>query len=296
MASIRDLRNRIKSVGSIRQITRAMEMVATTKLRRFQEKAVASRPYTQEITGLVERLAGMLGDDLADRPVFNTGAGDRVAILLVTSDRGLAGAYNSNVFRKVEEWLRDHPNEQVDWFIIGRKGYQYMQRRGRTVERFLIEPPLEKIDYRGAARTARILFDAFKSGKYSRVLVFYTAFESMVKYVPTEVQFLPVVPPVPSATEPGAKKAAVDSSNIILEPDALTIFERLVPRYLETRIFNALLESLTSEYASRRVSMKNATDAAKSIGNVLKKIYNRKRQENITKELLDIVGGAEAVK
>jgi F-type H+-transporting ATPase subunit gamma len=299
MASIRDLRNRIKSVGSIRQITRAMEMVATTKLRRFQEKAVASRPYTEEITGLVERLSGMLGDDLADRPVFRPGGGDRVAILVVTSDRGLAGAYNSNVFRLMEEWLRAHPGEEVDWFVIGRKGYQYLQRRGRTIERFLIEPPLEQIDYRGAARTARILFDAFRSGKYSRVLVFYTAFESVVKYVPTEFQFLPVT----DLAAPAAAKAGVDvdakkldAGNIILEPDAATIFERLVPRYLETRVFNALLESLTSEYASRRVSMKNATDAAKTMGNVLKKIYNRKRQENITKELLDIVGGAEAVK
>src|SRR6478752_534732 len=128
MVSIRDLRTRIKSVGSIRQITRAMEMVATTKLRRFQDKAVASRPYTVEITSLVGRLAGMLGDDLADRPIFKPGAGDRVAILLITSDRGLCGAYNSNLFRKVEEWLRDNRASEsgaaeVDWFVFGRKGY-----------------------------------------------------------------------------------------------------------------------------------------------------------------------------
>jgi F-type H+-transporting ATPase subunit gamma len=131
------------------------------------------------------------------------------------------------------------------------------------------------------------------------VLVFYTAFESVVKYVPTEFQFLPVTDlAAPAAAKAGVDADAkkLDTGNIILEPDAPTIFERLVPRYLETRVFNALLESLTSEYASRRVSMKNATDAAKTMGNVLKKIYNRKRQENITKELLDIVGGAEAVK
>jgi F-type H+-transporting ATPase subunit gamma len=299
MVSIRDLRNRIKSVGSIRQITRAMEMVATTKLRRFQDKAVASRPYTVEITSLVGRLAGMLGDDLADRPIFQPGGGDRVAILLITSDRGLCGAYNSNLFRKVEEWLREHHGPEVDWFVFGRKGYQYLQRRGRNVERFFVDPPLEKIDYRGAARAARSLHEAFLTGKYSRVLVFYTAFESVVKYVPTEFQFLPVTDfSAPAAAAAGADAAAkkVDAGNIILEPDAPTIFERLIPRYLETRVFNALLESLTSEYASRRVSMKNATDAAKTMGNVLKKIYNRKRQENITKELLDIVGGAEAVK
>lgn len=293
MASIRDLRNRIKSVGSIRQITRAMEMVATTKLRRFQEKAVASRPYAVEITGLVGRLAAMLGDDVADRPLFRRGAGERVAILVVSSDRGLCGAYNSNLFRKIETWLAEHKGTEVDWFVYGRKGYQYLQRRGREVERFLVEPPLEKVDYRAAARTSRILVEAFQTGKYSQVLVFYTAFESVVKYVPTEVQFLPITSVESTPAGAAARKSAGD---VILEPDAATIFDRLVPRYLETRIYNALLESLTSEYASRRVSMKNATDAAKTMGNVLKKIYNRKRQENITKELLDIVGGAEAVK
>ena len=288
MASIRDLRNRIKSVGSIRQITRAMEMVATTKLRRFQDKAVSSRPYAREIAGLVGRLAAALGDDVADRPLFRAGAGERVAILLVSSDRGLCGAYNSNLFRKLEQWIAANPGVGVDYWVYGRKGYQYLQRRNRPIERFLVEPVLEKIDYRGAARTSRALVDAFQSGKYSKVLVFYTAFESVVKYVPTEAQFLPV-----AKLGGGAEERATDA---LLEPDAATIFDRIVPRYLETRIYNALLESLTSEYASRRVSMKNATDAAKTMGNVLKKIYNRKRQENITKELLDIVGGAEAVK
>jgi F-type H+-transporting ATPase subunit gamma len=293
MASIRDLRNRIKSVASIRQITRAMEMVATTKLRRFQDKAVASRPYSQEITGLVGRLASLMRDDLADRPLFRDSAGKRVAILLVTSDRGLCGAYNSNVFRKLELWLLANPGAVaggVDYFVYGRKGYQYLLRRGREVERFLAEPPLEQVDYRAAARASKILVDAFLTGKYARVLLFYTAFESMVKYTPTEGQFLPIE----KVAGPPGEKAS--SGNLILEPDAATIFDRLVPRYLETRVYNALLESLTSEYASRRVSMKNATEAAKDMGNVLKKIYNRKRQENITKELLDIVGGAEAVR
>jgi len=289
MASIRDLRNRIKSVGSIRQITRAMEMVATTKLRRFQDKAVSSRPYAQEIAGLVGRLAATLGDDVSDRPLFRAGAGARVAILLVSSDRGLCGAYNSNLLRMLEHWRQANPGVEADYWVYGRKGYQYLQRRGRPIERFLVDPVLEKVDYRAAARTARTLVEAFQSGKYSKVLVFYTAFESVVKYVPTQVQLLPV------ARTLGTDKAAA-AADTLLEPDAATIFDRIVPRYLETRVYNALLESLTSEYASRRVSMKNATDAAKTIGNVLKKIYNRKRQENITKELLDIVGGAEAVK
>jgi F-type H+-transporting ATPase subunit gamma len=295
MASIRELRTRIKSVNSIRQITRAMEMVATTKLRRFQEKAVASRPYAQEISGLMGRIARLLGAETGERPLFNPGAGERVAVMIVTSDRGLCGAYNTNLFRALETWLRENPGVAVDYFVIGRKGYQYLSRRQRHIERFVSDPPLEKLDARAAARATRVLIEAFQSGKYSKVVVFYTAFESMVKYVPTRMPFLPIESLAQSGAgaAPDAKQAAGD---LILVPDAATIFDALVPRYLETRIYNALLESLTSEYASRRFSMKNATDAARTMGNVLRKVYNRKRQESITKELLDIVGGAEALR
>ena len=297
MASIRELRSRIKSVGSIRQITRAMEMVATTKLRRFQERAIASRPYAQEVTGMVSRLAAMLGDDIGDRMLFQRGAGAKTLILLVTSDRGLCGAYNSNVFKALEIWLREHPGRDVDYYVYGRKGYQYLTRRGREVARFLVEPALELTDYRAAARASRLLVDAFATRQYSEVLVLYTSFESVVRYVPRTIQLLPVEA-ASLAAKPGSTPGAAQrgSGDLILEPDANTIFDRLVPRYLETRVYNALLESLTSEYASRRVSMKNATDAAKTMQGALKRVYNRKRQENITKELLDIVGGAEAVR
>jgi F-type H+-transporting ATPase subunit gamma len=288
----------MKSVGSIHQITRAMEMVARTKLRRFQMRAVASRPFAQEIAALAAHLLRVVGPELMQRPIFQRAGGvprggAKIAILLVTSDRGLCGSYNSNVLRKLEHWLAEHPGVEVDYWVYGRKGYQYLVRRGRKIEHLLVEPILEQIDYRGAARTARLLVEAFRSGRYSEVLAFYTAFESMVRYVPTQIQFLPV----DSAALPQrAPDAEATRGDVILEPDAVTIFERIIPRYLETRMFNLLLESLTSEYASRRVSMKNATDAAKDLGNILKKIYNRKRQENITKELLDIVGGAEALR
>ena len=293
MASIRDLRGRMRSVGSIHQITRAMEMVARTKLRRFQMRAVSSRPFTQEISALVAHMVEVLGSDLGARPLFQKGAGNKIAVLLVTSDRGLCGSYNSNVLRKLEHWRSERPDAEIDYFVYGRKGYQYLARRGRKVEHLLVEPILEQIDYRGAARTAKVLVDAFLSGQYSEVVAFYTAFESMVSYVPTQIQYLPIEASMLSREPIEAKTAHGD---VILEPDAATIFDRIIPRYLETRMFNLLLESLTSEYASRRVSMKNATDAAKTLGQLLKKIYNRKRQENITKELLDIVGGAEALR
>jgi F-type H+-transporting ATPase subunit gamma len=303
MASIRDLRGRMRSVGSIHQITRAMEMVARTKLRRFQMRAVASRPYSQEITALVAHMVEVLGSELGARPLFQRGAGAKTLVLVVTSDRGLCGSYNSNLLKKLEHWRAGNPEREIDYYVYGRKGYQYLTRRGRKIEHLLVEPILEKIDYRGAARSARLIVDAFLTGEYSDVIVFYTAFESMVSYVPTMIQFLPIEASAlaprakdASAMDPDAIETEPARGDVILEPDAQTIFERIIPRYLETRMFNLLLESLTSEYASRRVSMKNATDAAKSLGHALRKLYNRKRQENITKELLDIVGGSEALR
>lgn len=293
MAGIRELRGRIKSVGNIKQITRAMEMVATTKLRRFQDRAVASRPYAEEITKLVSSLAAKLGDEVADRPLFRPGTGERTAVMVVTSDRGLCGAYNSNVLRELEDFRASAENpDQVDYFVYGRRGYQYLGKRGIPIERFFHDPPLEQLTFQGAAYTARVLREAFEAGTYKEVRILYTAFESMVRFVPTWIPFLPILPGSLGASDEDSKL----SGDILLEPDAATIFDSLVPRYLETKTYNALLESLTSEYASRRFSMKNATDAASDMQGELKTIYNRKRQETITKELLDIVGGAEAVK
>ncbi|MCH2106646.1 MAG: ATP synthase F1 subunit gamma [Planctomycetes bacterium] len=289
MASVKELRLRITSVGNIQQITRAMEMVATTKLRRFQDRAIASRPYTEEIAGLVSHLAGVLGDEVQDNPLFRKGTGSKTGVLLVTSDRGLCGAYNSNLFSDLEGWMSEREAEDVDFFVYGKKGYSYLNSRGYNVERFIVEPPLESVDFGQAARTAQTLVDAFLSGDYADVYIYYTAFQSMVRYTPTAVQLLPL-------EAGGEDESEQTGGDLILEPDAETIFESLIPRYLEVRVYNALLEALTSEYASRRMSMKNATDAASDMIKMLKGRYNRLRQENVTKDLLDIVGGAEALR
>jgi F-type H+-transporting ATPase subunit gamma len=291
MGGIRELRGRIKSVGNIRQITRAMEMVASTKLRRFQERAIASRPYSQEITALVGHLAAVLGEDVAERPLFRFGEGNAIAVLVVSSDRGLCGAYNSNLFRALELWLRElPPGSDVRYFVYGRKAYQYLNARTRRIERLFVEPILDQVDYRAAARVAEDLTSVFLSGAFREVRILSTAFESMVRYVPRWIELLPI------QAEALVEDGQAPAGETLLEPDPATIFDRLIPRYLETRVYNALIEAITSEYASRRVSMKNATDAAKDMQNELKLVYNRKRQENITKELLDIVGGVEALR
>lgn len=286
MASIRDLRTRIRSVGNIKQITRAMEMVATTKLRRFQDRAVASRPYAVEIANLLGRLVAVMAEELADRPHFRPGEGQATALLLVSSDRGLCGAYNSNLFSALERWREENPGRDVRWYVYGKRGYLYLSKRGLKVERYFADPQLEKIDYRLAKYTARALADVFLSGEVREVVLLYTAFESMVRQAPKFATFLPVQ--AQGGSEPVAEA--------ILEPSPAALLDKLLPRYLETRIYNALLESITSEYAIRRMSMKNATDAATDMQAALKGVYNRKRQETITKELLDIVGGAEALR
>jgi F-type H+-transporting ATPase subunit gamma len=276
-------------VGNIKQITRAMEMVATTKLRRFQDRAVASRPYAQEIAQLLGRLSAAMGEKLAGEPIFRPGPGKAVALLVIGSDRGLCGAYNSQLFAAFERWLAANPGVDVRCFVYGKRAYQYLQKRGGVkIERYFAEPPLEKLDYRLAKFTAKALTDAFNSGEYREVKILYTAFESMAKYVPTAMGFLPVQ----AASTAGDNSA----SDVILEPNVEALLGKLVPRYLETRIYNALLESITSEYASRRMAMKNATDAATDMQSLLKGVYNRRRQEGITKDLLDIVGGAEALR
>jgi F-type H+-transporting ATPase subunit gamma len=289
VTSVKELRQRIKSVGNIKQITRAMEMVATTKLRRFQDRATASRPYTLEISGLVARLAATIGEDIQGAPLFQPREGNRTLALVVSSDRGLCGAYNSNVGRALEAWRAEHADRDVSFFVYGRKGHTYLGKRGFKVASYLSDPPLEAIDYKSARTTARALVRAFLDGEYDDVWLLYTAFESLAKYVPTWLRLLPI-----EASSLGQAQAA-PLGDVLLEPDARTVFDELVPRYLETRVYNALIESLTSEYASRRFAMKNATDAASDMQKVLRGIYNRKRQETITKELLDIVGGAEAV-
>ncbi len=298
MANIRYLKDRIKAVGNICQITRAMEMVATTKLRRFQSRAEASGPYAREIEGLVETLGA--GADLGGEgghPLFAKRDGKRTAILIVTSDRGLCGAYNANAMLRLRDWEAANSDRELHRFVIGKKGMSYLHRRNLEVDSYLEKPSLEQMGYADAARVAQLFVREVTEDRLDEVFVLYTAFKSMTRYEPTVFPFLPL-----GQADDGVEADAQDDApasgsgaNILLQPSSKQIFDRLVPKYLESRMFNVLIESLTSEYASRRVSMTKATDAATDMVGELKRHYNRARQERITKELLEIVGGAEAL-
>jgi F-type H+-transporting ATPase subunit gamma len=302
MANLKELRGRIKSVASIAQITRAMEMIATMRLRKVQAKAQTFYPYAQEMRSMIERLAAKVGGE-SGLPWFRADAPKTTGVLLITSDRGLCGSYNTNLFKAMAELAEEiratDPGRKVKFFCYGRKGYAWLTRRGFQVERFFVEPPLDKADYAAAKMIAKALADAFLDGTVDNVRLYYSHFASMIRFQPVAERFLPVMNrdfvTVPS-NEAKQKTAAEDGdTHFLVEPDAQRVFDALIPRYLETMVYNAMLQGLASEHASRRMAMKSATDAAGRMQKGLKKKYNRARQENITKELLDIVGGASAV-
>jgi F-type H+-transporting ATPase subunit gamma len=292
VANIRDLRQRITSVGNIQKITRAMEMVATTKLRRFQGRTVDAKPYGEELEKLVQGLSGAVASEPAaagDAAVlFEQGSTDKpLGILVVGSDRGLCGAYNTNVFRKLSEMLDNLQGDYV-LYVIGRKAQKEAQRRELNVKAYLEDFDLEASSFGKAAGIANMLVKDFRNGNLSAVAVCATKFRTMVRY---EATFDPFLPIAPAADE---QESAV-SNEPILEPGGPQVLGSLIPRYLETRIYHALLEAITSEYASRRFAMKNATDAAGDMKKDLTRLYNRARQAKITQEISEIVSGAEAL-
>lgn len=292
MANLKELRGRIKSVSSIAQITGAMEMVASMKLRKVQAKAQSFAPYTAEIRDMIQRIAAKVAGE-EDVPLFTQREVNTVGFFLISSDRGLCGSYNSNLLmalkKKVDALQAE--GKQVKFWVYGRKGYSWLTRRGYEVERLFAEPALDKADFSAGKLAAQALVEAFTSGAVDEMRLHTTRFVSMAKFVPTEQPFLPIRT-IAVGDDAEENNYELD---FLIEPDASTVFNALMPRYLETVIFDAMLQSLTSEHASRRMAMKGATDAAGRMTKDLKKIYNRARQESITKELLDIVGGASAV-
>ncbi|KAA3610843.1 MAG: ATP synthase F1 subunit gamma [Planctomycetota bacterium] len=289
MANLRDLRQRISSIGNIQKITRAMEMVATTKLRRYQDRAVSAKPYTGEIEGLVRRLSGAVAGNPsaageAQRLFASVNPKAPQGVLFVGSDRGLCGAYNTNVQRLLDQELAELEGE-YHLYVIGRKAMQHAKRKGYPVAMYLEDLVLEKMNFSDAANISRLLVQEFLDGNASSIHLCFTRFASMVRFVPGFEGFLPIAPPADAEVE----------EDTILEPDGASLLGRLIPRFLETVVYHSLLESVTSEYASRRMAMKNATDAAGEMKAEITRDYNKARQQKITSEILEIVSGAEAL-
>jgi len=301
MAQTRALRRRIRSVESISQVTRTMEMVSTSKLKRAQDRVVGARPYAQ---ALAETIAELLSPELAERfPLLRQpappakGGPRRAAILLVTSNRGLAGAFNANLIRAAVQRERELVAQglEVDLLAVGKKGINYFKfvRRPLALARLDIG---DRPQAQHATELAQPLIDRFEAGELASFDVVYAHFKSALSTPPVVERVLPIVPGGTEARAHGgtAKKGA--TANFILRPGAEEILSALLPLYVRNMVFRALVETAASEHGARRTAMKNATDNAGEMLDLLRRTYNRARQGQITQELAEIVGGAEALK
>lgn len=286
MASIKDLRRRIRSTKNMQQIFKAMEMVAAAKLRRAQIRAQASAPYAQKITEMLGKLAGAAAE--LEHPLFKSREVKTTAIVVVTADRGFAGAYNTNVLRAVEARLREAPEGAVRLIAVGRKSRDYLRRRRHPVAAAHTDLPGEaSLDF--ARRLTDDLIGRFTSGEVDRVEIVYTHFvNAIVRRIRTEV-FLPV-------GAEGAADAAPADRGTMFEPDAETIFGELLSRYATAKLYAAMADALASEHSARMVAMGSARKNAGELVDTLTLQRNRLRQAAITKEIAELVGGAEALK
>jgi F-type H+-transporting ATPase subunit gamma len=285
MPSLKAIRKRIASVRNTQKITKAMKMVSAAKLRRAQEAATAARPYAQKLTELLEGIAGAASDE--SHPLLRVSESvERVHLVVVTGDRGLCGAYNSAILRQAEAVLRREPRSAVDLTVVGRKGVEYFRRRSVPVAERHVQIGAPSIDL--AREIAHNVAAAFADGKVDRVELLYSAFRSALSQVPTLETLLPV--------RAEAAEGAPSPVEYLMEPDRASLLDRLLPQYVEVRIYRALLEAAASEHGARMTAMDSATsNAAKMIFN-LTLAMNRARQAAITKELMEIVSGAEALK
>lgn len=291
---IRELRTRIRGVKNIAQITRAMEMVASTKLKRLQTRAEGTRPYSEALQSMVGRLADKVSAD--EFPLLKPGdQNGTVGVLAVTADKGLCGGYNSNVFKMVSSFAKQvkaDSGRPVELFVFGLRGAGHFSRHEPGLSEAFPDT-LEKIGFVRVRDVVRGLTRRFISGELGELHLISTRFLSQASQKPDNRPLLPIESSsLLPRDEAGSPARPMDP---ILEPTAEAIFERLLPKYLEVKVYGAILEALASEFAMRRAAMKAATDAANDMIGDLTRQYNRARQETITKELLEIVGGAEAL-
>ncbi len=289
MATIRQVRQRIKVAKNIQQITKAMKMVAAARLKRAQDRVTAARPYAATMREMMTSLASAVGGQvshplLAVRPVRSVG------FLIITADRGLAGSYNSAMLRRATEMLREYDKDRVKLYVVGRKGIQYFRRRSyNVVEEFSINNT--GVTLSEAREITKRVRTAFETEEVDQLTLLYTRFYTAITQKPTSVQLLPIQTP-----EVEESPETAQTEEYIFEPDAATLLQGLLPRYIEGQVYQALLESNASEHGSRMTSMSSATDNAGKMITTLTLQLNRARQAGITREISEIVGGAEALK
>jgi len=292
MPSLKSIKKRISSTKSTRQITKAMKMVSAAKLRRAQEAVVAARPFANKLQQVIGSLARR--EDQDAHPLLAQRGRGKALIVLITSDRGLCGGFNGNVSKAVERFIRANTEgfEQLDLLLIGRKGNDYLKRRAgmnifKVYENFL---GTGQVSYAPASLIGKELVELFETEQYDAVLLAYNAFRSAISQEP---QIVPLLPVLPDVDESGGGEYLAD---YIYEPDAAAVLDQLLPKYVEVQIFRAFLESVASEHGARMSAMDSASKNATEMIGKLTLQYNRARQAAITKELMEIISGAESIK
>lgn len=293
MPSTKEIRGKIKSVQNTRKITKAMEMVAASKMRKAQDRMFSARPYGDKIRVICSHLArAEMPADYSHPFLTQQNGSKKVGIIVVSTDKGLAGALNTNIQRMLLQRFRDWSAEgvQVEASALGNKGLGFLQRVGVPVVSQAVQlgdrPSLDRL-----IGAIQVQIEAFKEGKVDKVYLCYTRFVNAMKQVPVIEQLLPLTDDHLAATEPKRKF----SWDYIYEPDAHTVLDELLRRYVEALIYQAVAENMASEQSARMVAMKAASDNAKKLIDDLQLVYNKTRQAGITKEITEIVGGAAAV-
>jgi F-type H+-transporting ATPase subunit gamma len=294
MPSLRDYRRRIRSVKNTQQITRAMKLVAASKVRRAQERIEGLRPYSEKMAELVNSLAQKVDSSL--HPLLHDEMKDgRVLLLVITSDKGLCGGYNAAVGRLALQFLRrrEERGKQTEIVIVGRKGRAFFARRGYPFKREFTEV-YGKISFRLGQDIAALLMRAYLEEGFDEVHVLTTEFFSILRQSPRLSRLLPLAPPVPDAVDPHGEP--VGGVDYIYEPSVMGVLSDILPRHVTVQVYRALLDAEASEFGARMRAMDSATSNAAEMIRALTLRMNRVRQASITKEILEVVSGADALK
>jgi len=287
MATLRDIRRRIRSVQSTQKITRAMKLVAAAKLRRAQERITEARPYALKMHDLLASLVGRAGGEA--HPLLAQRTGARRRLVVITADKGLCGAFNSNVLRAALQFLREGAATDLTLVVVGKKARDFYRRRQWAVKSEMLGF-FDRLAYTHAQELAGPLMQAYLADEVDEVHLIYNEFRSVAVQRVKRERLLPI------EAEGGGQDGAAPAGDYIFEPSPEKILAALLPRHVTTQIYRALMESVAGEHGARMTAMESATKNAKEMIDVLTIQYNKARQERITKELLDIVGGAEALR
>lgn len=283
MANLKEIRNRISSVSSTMQITSAMKMVSAAKLKKAQDAITAMRPYSNKLTELLQSLSATLdadsGSKFAEQREVN-----KVLLVAISSNRGLAGAFNSNIIKQVNVLLSEYSDKEVSILAIGKKVNDAFGKSGNVIANK--SEVFDDLTFDNVAEIAQMIMDKFVEGDYDKVELVYNSFKNAATQIVMTEQFLPIVP---------VESDANVNLDYIFEPSKQEIVETLIPKSLKTQLFKALRDSFASEHGARMTAMHKATDNATELRDQLKLTYNKARQAAITNEILEIVGGAEAL-